>query len=50
MKYEFHPTTGCGGAPAPDKRLIERAHHIVVSAEILYNWMPRFGRTGERIR
>ena len=34
----------------PRKLLIGRANHVLVSADILGNWMPRFGRTGERIR
>ena len=36
--------------PVPRKLLIGRANHILVSADILGNWMPRFGRTGERLR
>jgi len=36
--------------PVPRKLLIGRANHIVVSADILGNWMPRFGRTGEKIK
>ncbi len=36
--------------PVPRRLLIGRAHHIAVSADILGNWMPRFGRMGERIR
>lgn len=30
--------------------LIGRAHHILVSADIKGNWMPRFERVGERIQ
>jgi signal peptidase I len=33
----------------PRHLLIGRAHHIVVSADILGNWMPRLDRLGERI-
>jgi len=36
--------------PVQRKLLIGRAHHIVVSADILGNWMPRLGRMGEQIR
>ena len=36
--------------PVPRRLLIGRANHIVVSADILNNWMPRFGRTEERIQ
>ena len=36
--------------PVPRKLLIGHANHIVVSADILNSWMPRFGRTGEKIR
>ncbi len=36
--------------PVPRRLLIGQANRIVVSADILNNWMPRFGRTGERIR
>jgi signal peptidase I len=36
--------------PVPRKLLIGRAHHIVVSADILGDWMPRFARTGEKIQ
>lgn len=36
--------------PVPRELLIGRAHHVVVSADILENWEPRFGRTRERIR
>ena len=36
--------------PVARKLLIGRANHIVVSADILNNWAPRFGRTGEKIR
>ena len=34
----------------PRQLLIGRAHHILVSADILDHWMPRFARLGERIR
>ena len=34
----------------PRHLLIGRAHHILVSADILGHWMPRFARLGERIR
>ncbi len=33
----------------PRRLLIGRAHHIVVSADILGHWMPRLDRTGKRI-
>ncbi|NWA03629.1 signal peptidase I [Pseudomonas gingeri] len=33
----------------PRHLLIGRAHHIVVSADILGHWMPRLDRTGKRI-
>ncbi|KPA95743.1 signal peptidase I [Pseudomonas asplenii] len=33
----------------PRRLLIGRAHHIVVSADILDHWMPRLDRTGKRI-
>lgn len=33
----------------PRKLLIGRAHHIVVSADIRGNWMPRLDRLGDRI-
>ena len=36
--------------PVPRKLLIGRANHVLVSADILGNWMPRFGRMGEKIR
>ena len=36
--------------PVPRRLLIGHANHIVVSADILGNWMPRFGRTGEKIQ
>lgn len=36
--------------PVPRKLLIGHANHIVLSADILGNWMPRFGRTGEKIK
>lgn len=36
--------------PVPRRLLIGRAHHVAVSADILGNWMPRFGRMGEKIR
>lgn len=31
------------------ERLIGRAHHVLVSADIKGNWLPRFERFGERI-
>lgn len=34
----------------PRNLLIGRAHHILVSADILGDWMPRLARLGERIR
>jgi signal peptidase I len=34
----------------PRRLLIGRAHHILVSADILGNWMPRLARLGEPIR
>ena len=34
----------------PRALLIGRAHHILVSADILDHWMPRLARLGERIR
>ncbi|NVO05727.1 MAG: signal peptidase I [Rhodoferax sp.] len=34
----------------PRQLLIGRAHHILVSANILKNWMPRLERIGERIQ
>jgi signal peptidase I len=34
----------------PRKLLIGRAHHIVVSADMLGNWMPRFDRIAARIQ
>ncbi len=33
----------------PRRLLIGRAHHILVSANFKGDWMPRFGRFGERI-
>jgi signal peptidase I len=33
----------------PRRLLIGRAHHVLVSANIKGNWMPRFERFGERI-
>lgn len=33
----------------PRERLIGRAHHIVVSANILGNWLPRWERIAQRI-
>jgi signal peptidase I len=36
--------------PVPRRLLIGHANHIVVSADILNNWKPRFGRTGEKIK
>jgi signal peptidase I len=34
----------------PRRLLIGRAHHILVSADILGDWMPRLARLGEPIR
>jgi signal peptidase I len=34
----------------PRPLLIGRAHHILVSANIKGNWLPRVGRVGERIQ
>jgi signal peptidase I len=34
----------------PRRLLIGRAHHILVSADILDRWLPRFARLGEPIR
>lgn len=34
----------------PRHMLIGRAHHILVSADIKGNWLPRFDRIGERIQ
>ena len=34
----------------PRRLLIGRAHHILVSADILANWRPRLARLGEPIR
>jgi signal peptidase I len=34
----------------PRQRLIGRAHHVLVSADIKGSWLPRFERFGERIR
>jgi signal peptidase I len=36
--------------PVPRRLLIGHANHIVVSADILGNWMPRFGRIGEKLK
>lgn len=33
----------------PRRLLIGRAHHVLVSADIKGNWLPRFERFGERI-
>jgi signal peptidase I len=33
----------------PRRLLIGRAHHILVSANILYDWLPRLERIGQRI-
>lgn len=33
----------------PRERLIGRAHHILVSADILGDWLPRFERIGQRL-
>lgn len=33
----------------PRRLLIGRAHHVVVSADITSNWLPRVGRFGRRI-
>jgi len=34
----------------PRHMLVGRAHHILVSADIKGNWLPRFDRIGERIQ
>jgi signal peptidase I len=34
----------------PRQRLIGRAHHVLVSADIDGDWLPRFERFGEKIR
>lgn len=34
----------------PRRLLIGRAHHILVSANIMGNWLPRLERVGERIQ
>lgn len=34
----------------PRRLLIGRAHHVIVSANILGNWLPRIERIGERIQ
>jgi len=34
----------------PRKLLVGRAHHILASADIKGDWMPRFDRIGDRIR
>lgn len=34
----------------PRQRLIGRAHHVLVSADITGDWLPRFERFGARIR
>ncbi|HEY2560204.1 MAG TPA: signal peptidase I [Caldimonas sp.] len=34
----------------PRQRLIGRAHHVLVSADITDGWVPRFERFGQRIR
>jgi signal peptidase I len=34
----------------PRHLLIGRAHHIVVSADMLGNWMPRWERVGARVQ
>ena len=33
----------------PRERLIGRAGHVLVSADITGNWMPRFGRMGSAL-
>lgn len=33
----------------PRQLLIGRAHHVLVSADILENWLPRFERFGQRL-
>ena len=33
----------------PRRLLIGRAHHILVSANILHDWLPRLERIGQRI-
>lgn len=34
----------------PRRLLVGRAHHILVSADIKGNWLPRIDRIGERIQ
>lgn len=34
----------------PGQRLIGRAHHVLVSADINGTWLPRLERFGEQIR
>jgi len=36
--------------PVPRKLLIGRASHVLVSADILTNWMPRFDRIGHPLQ
>ena len=36
--------------PVERKLLIGRAHHVAVSLDTLGSWLPRWGRTGEKIR
>lgn len=36
--------------PVPRSLLIGRAHHVIVSADILGHWMPRWERTASAIR
>lgn len=36
--------------PVEKKLLIGRAHHVAVSLDTLGSWLPRWGRTGEKIR
>jgi signal peptidase I len=33
----------------PRELLVGRAHHIVVSADILGHWAPRFDRLGSKL-
>ena len=35
--------------PVPRRLLIGRAHHILASADVTGNWLPRFGRFGKPI-
>ena len=36
--------------PVEKKLLIGSAHHVAVSLDTLGSWLPRWGRTGEKIR